>query len=68
MFPPVSNEKNIIVHGHTPIPTITHRENLIGMLTYANGTKINIDTGAYYTKYITLLDLDTFSEYQFWDD
>ena len=68
MFPPVSNEKNIIVHGHTPIPTITHCENLIGILTYADGTKINIDTGAYYTKYITLLDLDTFSEYQFWDE
>lgn len=59
----VSNAKNIVVHGHTPIPYIFESNNYIGMCVYEEGTKICIDAGSFDTGRTILLDLDTFSEY-----
>ena len=55
--------KNIIVHGHTPVPYILNNINYIGTCVYEDGTKICIDPGSVDTGRTILLDLDTFSEY-----
>lgn len=71
---PKEKDNELIVHGHTPIPFIIKDfynyeipfENYDnGALWYANGHKVCIDTGAYATNEIVMLDLDTFDEYMF---
>ncbi len=65
------DDNYIIVHGHTPVSyqrrhdTITEALNHLYPEFYANGHKINIDLGTYYTKACALLDLDTFEYHIF---
>ena len=60
----------LIVHGHTPTPYLCHT---IGevipevMVWYDNGHKIDIDTGAYFTRKACLLNLDTLEEEIFYE-
>ena len=70
-------KNSICVHGHTPIPLMIKRcGNLIkflnaekydgsGAFWYCHNHKVNIDTGAYASGSIVLLDLDTFDEHIF---
>lgn len=56
----------IIVHGHTPCPTLVNKWKIEdGALHYCNGHKINLDVGSYYTGMACLLDLDSFDEHYF---
>ena len=69
------NPENLyIVHGHTPIPILLEEMSMYcddipreeevapGAYFYAKGHKIDIDCGAHFTGYTTLLNLDTFDE------
>lgn len=71
---PKDKSNEIVVHGHTPIPFIIKdfRDYGIEFEEYENGAfwycdnhKVCIDTGAYYTNEIVMLDLDTFDEHIF---
>lgn len=61
----------ICVHGHTPIPYLwedlcvpeEHQE--VGAFWYADGHKVDIDTGAVWTDYCVLINLDTWEEHIF---
>lgn len=60
---PNNADNIIVVHGHTPTVTLTSDE-IQGTLshpihTYANGHKINIDTGASFSGMLGVLNLDT---------
>lgn len=61
----------IIVHGHTPIPYIIEDLRLSpwtrcpGPLWYDNNHKVCLDSGAFATKLIYLLNLDTFEHITF---
>lgn len=68
------SDNMIIVHGHTPTPYLASHylswefkdEDLEpGASWYADGHKVDIDTGAFFTGYFTLLDLDTWDEHVF---
>lgn len=69
------NPENLyIVHGHTPTPILMEEMSMYcddiprageiapGAYFYAKGHKIDIDCGAHFTGYTTLLNLDTFDE------
>lgn len=69
------NPENLyIVHGHTPTPILVEEMSMYcddiprageiepGAYFYAKGHKIDIDCGAHFTGYTTLLNLDTFDE------
>jgi calcineurin-like phosphoesterase family protein len=58
------NPKQIIVHGHTPIPTM-QKDAEPGAYWYCNDHKICIDNGAFATGRTCLLDLDSFDEHIF---
>lgn len=61
----------VVVHGHTPIPylwddfRIPEEKQTVGAFWYANGHKVDIDTGAVWTGHCVLLDLDTWEEHIF---
>ena len=61
----------IVVHGHTPVcyqrgyKTTRQAKTGIYPEVYANGHKINIDMGAFFTNACVLLDLDTFEYHVF---
>ena len=69
-----SPENLFIVHGHTPTPILVKEMSMYcddiprageivpGAYFYAKGHKIDIDCGAHFTGYTTLLNLDTFDE------
>ena len=60
----------LIVHGHTPTPYLCHTIGEVipeGMVWYDNGHKIDIDTGAYFTRKACLLNLDTLEEEIFYE-
>lgn len=60
----------LIVHGHTPTPYLCHTIGEVipeGMVWYDNGHKIDIDTGACFTKKACLLNLDTLEEEIFYE-
>ena len=60
----------LIVHGHTPTPYLCHTIGEVipeGMAWYDNGHKIDIDTGACFTKKACLLNLDTLEEEIFYE-
>lgn len=64
-------EDAIIVHGHTPIPSlwgdlnIPEEQQEKGALWYAGGRKLCIDTGAVWTGHAVLVNLDTWEEHIF---
>ena len=71
---PKNKNNEIVVHGHTPIPFIIKdfRDYDIEFEKYENGAfwycdnhKVCIDTGAYASNEIVMLDLDTFDEHIF---
>ena len=56
-------DKTILIHGHTPIPTINPKwEPIDGSFFYADGHKINIDCGSVWTGTAVMLNIDTFDE------
>lgn len=64
----------IIVHGHTPNIYLTSHylpwqfkgeEIEPGAIWYEGGHKVDIDSGAFFSGYFTLLDLDTWDEHVF---
>ena len=69
-----SPENLYIIHGHTPTPILVEEMSMYcddiprageiepGAYFYAKGHKIDIDCGAHFTGYTTLLNLDTFDE------
>lgn len=64
------DEKNYpdvyVIHGHTPWYYINHEsEENPHMITYANGHKMDIDCGSFFTETTCLLDLDTFEPIYF---
>ena len=61
---PVDEEyKNIyIIHGHTPIPYYKADKDHGEIDIYADGHKVNIDTGAVWTNYATIMNLYDFNE------
>ena len=73
-FWPTTNPTDYVVHGHTPVRSSTFRNLLYGDATrykvnntatvvrYVCGHKICIDSGAFSTRKIALLDLDTLQE------
>ena len=66
-------ENTIVVHGHTPIPSMNKYAwrapaAVNGVVTYCDGHKINIDNGAFHTQMTTLLDLDTLEGHPFYCD
>ncbi len=72
---PIFGDKELVVHGHTPIPLLINRtawrgkENSLqwngSLLWYGNTHKIDLDCASWYTGHIVLLDLDSFDEYSF---
>lgn len=62
-WPTDEKYKNIyIIHGHTPIPTYQEDKVNGEIDIYANGHKVNIDTGAVWTGYATIMNLYNFQE------
>lgn len=59
---PEGNE-SVIIHGHTPVPHLDATEE--SCLIYANGHKIDIDLGVFYTGKVCLLNLDNYEEHIF---
>lgn len=67
---PKFNSNELVVHGHTPIPTLfarTHWDNekfqwMGEAYWYANDHKVDLDCGSVVTGRTVLLDLDTFDE------
>jgi len=63
---PVEEENTIIVHGHTPVPSLDHYKwnespiKVDEVFFYDNNTKIDIDIGSFYSDKAALIDLDTF--------
>ena len=60
----------LIVHGHTPTPSLCRAIGEVipeGMVWYDNGHKIDIDTGACFTRKACLLNLDTLEEEIFYE-
>lgn len=70
---PIDADPILIVHGHTPIPSLMRRlgeasnEWEPGAYWYCKNHKVCIDNGAFHTGYCCLLDLDTFDEHIFYD-
>lgn len=75
---PKSLDNAIMVHGHTPCEYLSEDLNMLhgpeyrkkwapidGAIWYADGHKIDIDMGSFYTNTTLLLDLDTFEEHIF---
>lgn len=64
-------DKEMMVHGHTPIPHLTRRLRWSdekvepGAFWYCNNHKVCIDNGAFATGITCLFDLDTFDEHIF---
>ena len=56
----------IMIHGHTPNLILmkelgkNNYEEKNGIIMYADGAKIDIDCGCFFTNQISLLNLDTF--------
>ena len=70
-WPSGEKYKNIVmVHGHTPIPGYFMTEPLFlkdpGAYYYCGDRKINIDCGAVWTGYTTMLNLENFDETVFY--
>lgn len=61
----------IVVHGHTPIPylwddlNVPRKAQEKGAFWYADGRKLDIDTGAVWTGHCVLVNLDTWEEHIF---
>lgn len=57
----VGGENEYIVHGHTPVLSVTDIDNTLrdGAMFYAGGHKIDIDAGAVFTDCVCLLNLET---------
>lgn len=70
---PIFGNRELCVHGHTPIPLLIKRiagkKNYFkwggNALWYGNCHKIDLDCASWYTGRIVLLDLDTFDEHVF---
>ena len=68
---PVNMPDVIQVHGHTPTKNLAK---VIGLpqttdvITYCDGHKIDIDCGAFATKKVALIDLDTFEVKYFYEE
>lgn len=72
---PIFEDRELCVHGHTPIPLLINRITWQGTknspkwdgnaLWYGGYHKIDLDCASWYTGRIILLDLDTFDEYTF---
>jgi hypothetical protein len=65
---PEGYDNFIIIHGHTPIPSIGRRLGIPveeGALYYANGHKICIDNASFASGIGCLLDLNSFDEHIF---
>lgn len=60
-------ENTIVVHGHTPIPYLRPKE-IIRPFWYAQGHRVDIDAGSYYSDMCLLFDLDTFDYTPFYSD
>lgn len=68
-FTPITNEKQIVVHGHTPNEYLIEElkswedrqyfQERDGAVVYCDGQKVDIDCGSFYTGHAVLLDLDT---------
>lgn len=54
---------SVIIHGHTPVPHLDPTEETC--LIYADGHKIDIDLGVFYTGKVCLLNLDNYEEHIF---
>ena len=63
------NPKDIVVHGHTPLPSLARRLGAPtfewGAFWYASNHKVDIDNGCCDTGVACLFDLDTFDEHIF---
>ena len=70
---PIFGDKELCVHGHTPIPYLLKRNNWSdeipdwdgGAWWYAQDHKVDWDCASWYTGYTVLLDLDSFDEHIF---
>lgn len=67
-------KNTVIIHGHTPTPYVARKyltyefkdvELEPGLLRYCGNHKIDMDSGAVFTDYFSLLNLDTGDEYVF---